>query len=100
MIAASPLPRIDVVIVNFCTRSLVGSCLESLAVERGDFADLRAVVVDNDSGDGSAGQIAALIAARGWDWVELLEAGSNGGFGAGNNIGICWALRRDRAADL
>ncbi len=93
-------PTIDVIIVNFCTGSLVVSCLESLESERQEFAGIRAIVVDNASADGSAEQIGAVIAARGWDWVTLLEASSNAGFGAGNNIGICWALERADAADF
>lgn len=100
MSAVEPEPTIHVIIVNFCTGSLVVACLESLAAERVTYPRLRAVVVDNASRDGSAELIAAAIAARGWDWVQLIEHGSNGGFGAGNNIGICWALDRAEPADL
>jgi len=49
-------------------------------------------IVDNDSGDGSFEKIRAEIVARGWDHgkipVRVLQAGHNGGFGAGNNVGI------------
>lgn len=100
MMAALMLPTIDVIIVNFCTGSLVVSCLESLEAERRHVTGIRAIVVDNASADGSAEQIAAVIAARRWDWVTLIEASSNGGFGAGNNIGICWALERENPADF
>lgn len=100
MMGTAAHPTIDVIIVNFCTGSLVVSCLESLEAERRRFSGLRAIVVDNASADGSAELIAGVLAARGWDWVTLLEAGSNGGFGAGNNIGICWALDRPDAADF
>lgn len=95
-----PPPLIDVIIVNFCTGSLVAACLESLEAERRNVPTLRAIVVDNASMDGSADQIAAVIEARGWDWVTLLRSETNGGFGAGNNIGICWALKRPVVADL
>jgi N-acetylglucosaminyl-diphospho-decaprenol L-rhamnosyltransferase len=50
------------------------------------------VVVDNDSGDGSFEQISRAILDRGWDQgpqaVRVLQAGRNGGYGAGNNFGI------------
>lgn len=50
------------------------------------------VVVDNDSQDRSFELIAAAIAARGWDTgpqsVRVLQAGRNGGYGAGNNVGM------------
>lgn len=49
-------------------------------------------IVDNDSGDGSYETLLAEVAARGWDRLEtpvrVLQSGRNGGFGAGNNVGI------------
>lgn len=96
----APLPTLDVVIVNYCTPTLVAACLESLERERAQVPALRAIVVDNDSRDGSAELIADVIAQRGWDWVTLLRAGANRGFGAGNNLGIAYALDRPRPADL
>lgn len=46
------------------------------------------VIVDNDSGDGSEAQLRAAVADRGWDRVRVIQSGRNGGFGAGNNVGI------------
>jgi hypothetical protein len=49
--------------------------------------DLRAIVVDNASGD--APEIARAIDAAGWhSWVTLIEAPRNGGFAYGNNLGF------------
>lgn len=82
--------RLDlaVVILNYRTAPLVVDCLRSLAGQLRPGAE-RAVVVDNDSGDGSAESIAAAIRAEGWnDWAELVESGANRGFSAGNNAGI------------
>lgn len=49
-------------------------------------------IVDNDSRDGSYERMAAEVAARGWDAgdtpVRVIQSGHNGGFGAGNNVGI------------
>lgn len=93
-------PSIDVVIVNYRTAGLAITCLETLEAELAEMPSLRVIVVDNESDDGSAARIAAAIEARGWLWATLLEAGRNGGFGAGNNVGIAHALAQPRPADL
>lgn len=43
-------------------------------------------IVDNDSGDGSEEMLRSKT--TGWDRVQVLQSGHNGGFGAGNNFGI------------
>ena len=51
-----------------------------------DGMDAALVLVDNASGDGSYEAMSAAV--RGWDGVRVLQSGRNGGFGAGNNVGI------------
>ena len=50
------------------------------------------VIVDNDSSDGSFEAMTAAVRDRGWDvgpqQVRVIQSGRNGGFGAGNNLGI------------
>ena len=50
------------------------------------------VIVDNDSGDGSFEAMSLAVRDRGWDSgpqaVRVIQSGRNGGFGAGNNVGI------------
>lgn len=46
------------------------------------------VIVDNASGDGSLEKIEAGVAAAGWDRVRVVASPRNGGYGAGNNVGI------------
>jgi len=94
------LPTIDVVIVNYCTGSLVVACLDSLEAELRNLPTMRVIVVDNESPDGSGDLIEAELRKRNWEWATLLRAGSNGGFAAGSNLGIGWALRRPVRADL
>lgn len=87
--------EIAVVIVSYRSAPLTIACLDSLARERaaGRPADLKAVVVDNDSGD--AAPLAEAIATRGWSpWVSLVRAPRNGGFGYGNNLGAAVARRQ------
>lgn len=92
--ARSPGFPIDTVIVNYRTGPLVVDCLESLAAERARGAHVRAIVVDNDSRDGSAEIVQAAITQKEWHWATLLRSPSNGGFGAGCNLGIAHALAR------
>lgn len=82
-----------VVIVNYRTAALVVNGLRALATELRDHPGAQVVVVDNDSGDGSAERIAAAIDAEGWDgWARLQRAPLNGGFAYGNNLAIRPAL--------
>ena len=89
---AGPCPattlRLAVVVLNYRTPKLVADCLATLEGQIDPIQDL-AVVVDNHSGDGSDDQIEQEIAQRGWgDWVRLVRSPVNGGFAAGNNVGI------------
>lgn len=94
-----PCHAIDVIIVNYRTGPLVASCLNSLAAEAGEGLRIRAFVVDNASPDGSADFIEDAIAARGWDWACVIRSPVNGGFGAGNNLGIAAALAEEAQAE-
>lgn len=79
------------VILNWRTAEMT---LRSLAAARTAMAGLTGaiVVVDNDSGDGSFERMTAEVASQGWDLgavpVRVVQSGHNGGFGAGNNVGI------------
>ncbi|WP_108484035.1 glycosyltransferase family 2 protein [Oceaniglobus ichthyenteri] len=49
------------------------------------------IIVDNDSGDGSFELLRDAAETRGWtanNRVRVIQAGQNGGFGAGNNVGL------------
>ncbi len=67
--------------------------LEALASLEPEFAadpaSTCAIIVDNDSRDGSAEAIDRGIAERGWGpWARMVRASRNGGFSYGNNVGI------------
>lgn len=79
--------RVAAIILNYRTPSLVVDCLETLVPQIDPALD-EAIVVDNHSGDGSAEAIRAAITERGWSGVRLIESPRNGGFAAGNNVGI------------
>lgn len=78
-----------VVIVNYRTAGLVTDCLQSLAAERDGGTAFSTIVVDNASGDDSADRIEEAIRARGWStWARIVRSPRNGGFSAGNNLGM------------
>jgi len=89
-----------VVIVNYRAAHLVVDCLASLASERQQQPDLRAVVVDNPGGDDSVGVLEEAIRSRGWqEWAELRPMPRNGGFAYGVNAGVQPALRGPKPPD-
>ncbi len=90
--------RVAAVLVNYCTPELVLEALQSLEAELGRGHDLRALVVDNASPDGSGARLRSLLEEPRFSrWVVLLELTENRGFGAGNNA--AFRLLFDRAPD-
>ena len=88
--------RVAVVIVTYRTAALAIKALRSLEQERsGGELQLRAFVIDNDSGDFPA--IASAIEANCWSgWASVHAAPRNGGFAYGNNLGFELAFREGR----
>src|SRR3979490_414201 len=90
--------HIAVVIVTYRSAQLAIDSLGSVDAERSNTGlVIRAVVVDNASGDLPA--IAAAGLANNWsDWVTCVQAPVNGGFAYGNNLGIRQAYANGAAA--
>ncbi|WP_299411827.1 glycosyltransferase family 2 protein [uncultured Sulfitobacter sp.] len=94
-------PTVLCILLNYRTPAM------TLRAAEAALADLHSVggelvIVDNASGDGSYEMIAAEVAARGWavdDLVRIVASPVNGGFGAGNNIGLRMRLRDGRVPD-
>lgn len=84
---------VAVAIVSYKSAGLTIDCLRSIEPERlTPGVRVRAIVVDNASGDATA--LAEAIAANSWaSWVTLVQAGRNGGFAYGNNLAIQEAYR-------
>ena len=83
--------RLAVSIINYRTGALTIGCVRSVLedLDQGPPLDARIVVVDNASGDGSAEEIAAWIAAQPDDLpVELVRSETNTGFSGGHNQGL------------
>jgi N-acetylglucosaminyl-diphospho-decaprenol L-rhamnosyltransferase len=91
-------PDVAVVIVTYKSAPLAIECLRSLHIEReSPCLSIRAVVVDNASGD--LPEIARAVISNGWSqWATLISAPRNGGFAYGSNLGMERAYAADRPA--
>jgi hypothetical protein len=85
---------IAVVIVSYKCAPLTIQSLRSVAAERSAAGfHIRAIVVDNASGD--APLLRQAIESNDWgSWVALVVAEKNGGFAYGNNLGIARAYEQ------
>ena len=78
---AGALPPLAVIVVNWNGAAVLEDCLASL--RDAGYPDLRVVVVDNGSTDGSA------VAARArHPQIEFVETGRNLRWAGGNNVGL------------
>lgn len=84
--------RVAAVVLNFRRADDTITCVRSL---QADAPGVRPIVVDNGSGDGSDGRIAAALPD-----VDLIRTGANLGYAGGNNAGIAAALSGDADAVL
>jgi GT2 family glycosyltransferase len=82
-----PEPTLLTVILNWRTPKMTLDAATAALREMAGIAG-EITIVDNDSQDGSFETIAEAIRAAGWDRVRVIQAGRNGGYGAGNNFGI------------
>jgi GT2 family glycosyltransferase len=92
-------PTVLTVLLNFRTADMTLQALEAAVRETAGIAGA-ITVVDNDSGDGSYEKLRDAVAARGWERVRVVASGRNGGFGAGNNVGIRLGLPDGSAPDF
>ena len=95
------MARVLVVSLNYKTAEMtLRSMQAALRAMQGMDAEL--VVVDNDSGDGSFETITRAVATQDWAQgapIRVIQSGRNGGFGAGNNVGILAGLSDGSAPD-
>lgn len=86
--AGARAPDVSIVIVSWNVRELLRDCLESIATHRGSL-DCEIIVVDNQSGDGSAEMV-----RHDFPGVQLVQSEVNLGFARGNNRGFALAKGR------
>jgi GT2 family glycosyltransferase len=73
---------LGIVILNWNTRDLLRDCLRSVYAARGQLV-FQVCVVDNASSDGSAATVRSEFPQ-----VLVIESPHNGGYAAGNNLGL------------
>ncbi|MBA3908688.1 MAG: glycosyl transferase [Rhodobacter sp.] len=78
-------PRVLTVILNWRTAEMTLRAVAAAETAMQGIAGA-ITVVDNDSGDGSFEKMTAALADH--PRVRVVQSGRNGGFGAGNNVGI------------
>jgi N-acetylglucosaminyl-diphospho-decaprenol L-rhamnosyltransferase len=101
--SAEQAVSVSVVIVSYRTAELVVRSLAALEDERenqrANGIAVRAIVVDNASGD--AEPIRQAILREGWNgWVDLIVSDTNGGFAYGNNLGFRHACESGERPDF
>ncbi|MEM9810008.1 MAG: glycosyltransferase family 2 protein, partial [Pseudomonadota bacterium] len=83
------MKSVTVLIVNYKAADLVLQNLPNLTAERQGVERLDIVLVENASPDDSFQALQKGVAELGWeDRVELIRSPVNGGFAAGNNLGL------------
>ena len=81
-------PTVSVVILNYNGFQFLDDCLEALQGQEVD-GGFETIFVDNASSDGSAKHVRER-----YPWVRVVDAGTNLGFAAGNNLGFSVARGR------
>jgi GT2 family glycosyltransferase len=97
----SASPRVLVILLNFRTAPMTLRAAAAALADLPEGGEL--VIVDNASGDGSAGILSKAITERGWskeNRVRLILSDVNGGFGAGNNLGLRAGMSDGSAPDF
>lgn len=78
--------KVGVIVLSWNNEDLLTKCFES--VGRQTYKHIKTVLVDNNSQDNSVGLTEKL-----YPWVEIVKSDKNGGFTAGNNLGIRYLLK-------
>lgn len=77
--------RVLTVILNYRTADMTLRAAKAAQVAMAQLEG-EIVIVDNDSGDGS--EQVLRDGTAGWPKTRVIQSGHNGGYGAGNNVGI------------
>ncbi|HKP51962.1 MAG TPA: glycosyltransferase family 2 protein [Chloroflexia bacterium] len=82
------MPNLAIIIVNYNTRELLATCLQSVYANHTGIP-FHVLVVDNLSSDGSAGMVKAHFPQ-----ATLIVSDRNGGFGYANNLALRWLAQQ------
>ena len=82
-----PAPTLLTIILNYKTAQMTLDATKAARLAM-DGMPGELLIVDNDSQDGSFETMQAYVKAQGWADTRVVQSGHNGGYGAGNNVGI------------
>lgn len=77
--------KLSIIIINYKTWKMTSECVDSILAAN-LLCSYEVVVVDNDSGDGSYEKLFNIYDGKDTK-VKVIQAGENGGFSKGNNVG-------------
>lgn len=80
--------NIIIVTVNYKTPQLTCEAVDSVAKERQSLPFVSMIIVDNCSEDDSFECIQKHVKNKSYDWVNVIQAETNAGYAAGNNIAL------------
>lgn len=92
-------PTVLTVILNYKTADMTLRSAQAALIAMQDLPG-EITIVDNDSQDGSFEQIRDYVEAEKWERVRVIQSGHNGGYGAGNNVGIRAGMADGTAPDF
>jgi len=93
--------RILTVVVNYRTGAFAARAVRAALEARPREHEMLTVVVDNASGDDSLEILRGAAEQESWgDRVVIVASQANGGFGAGNNLGVHTAMEAGYQPDL
>lgn len=93
------MSRILTIILNYKTAAMTLRSAKA-ALREMEGLEGEIVIVDNASGDGSFEAMSSHVADQGWSQVRVVQSSCNGGFGAGNNVGLQLGLTDGSAPDF
>ncbi len=97
---SSRVERLRVVLVNYKSAPMAIQAVEKLMADIAAWPNARLTIVDNHSEDGSVAAIEQAIAKAPWrEKVTLIASDRNGGYGAGNNLGLRADLESGEPSD-
>lgn len=83
----SNLPKITIILVNYCNYTYTVQCVKSLL--NVIYENYNIVIVDNASPNESYSKLQQLESNK----VHVIQSDGNGGFAKGNNLGINYAIK-------
>ncbi|MEP5152393.1 glycosyltransferase family 2 protein [Planktotalea sp.] len=93
------MSRILTIILNYKTADMTLKSTAA-ALREMDGIEGEIVIVDNASDDGSFETLNAQVTANNWSRVRVVQSPRNGGFGAGNNVGLQLGLSDGSTPDF